>query len=392
MSFTSAPPTIVDHPAAFGRQPVKRARRPYALVTSFLLFVLLPSALAAVYLWNHAAQRFASMAAFSIRSNDATAPVEIFGAITQLGTSSTRMDGEILYDFIQSQQMLDAVRGRLALEAIYAKAPDDPIFVYHPGQTVEDLLDHWHLMTDVSIDPANGILTLEARAYSPEEAQSIARAILDASAELVNTLSETARDDAVRYAALELAEAENRLRDIRVRLRAFRDLEQEVDPTQNAAAALELVATLEQDRARAQVRLEQIAGVLDADAPRVVALKRRIATLDARIAEERTRLGSGRTESRNEARPLSAVVGDFEELVVDREFAEQAYTLALATYEQAQAEARRQNRYLAIHIKPTLAEAAAYPDRPVWLATIFALAFATWAICALVVGNALERR
>ena len=351
MSVTTPTQTIIDHPARLGREPVARARTPWGLILTFLALVVAPTVLAAGYLWIWAADRYASTAAFSIRSNDATAPVEIFGAITQLGASSARMDGEILYGFIQSQQMLDAVRARLDLEGIYAKAPDDPVYAFAPGQTVEELLDHWDLMTDVSIDPSNGILTIETRAYSPDDARAIAQAVLDASAELVNTLTETAREDAVRHAAVELAEAEERLRAIRVRLRAFRDSEQEVDPTQNAAAALELVSALEQDRARAQVRLEQIAGVLDADAPRVVALRRRIATLDARIAEERTRLGSGTSPVEDGARPLSAIVGDYEELVVDREFAEQAYTLALATYEQAQAEARRQSRYLAVHIR-----------------------------------------
>ncbi|MEM7743252.1 MAG: capsule biosynthesis protein [Pseudomonadota bacterium] len=392
MTAMPDPPAVIDHPAVLGRAPVGPAPLSRALIASFVACVVIPSLCGAAYLWEMAADRYASNAAFSIRSNEAAAPVEIFGAVTQLGNSSAKMDGEILYDFIQSQQMLDAVRVGLDLEAMYQKAPEDPLYVFEPGQPVEDLLDHWERMLDVSIDPANGILTIESRAYTPDDARAVAEAVLAASAELVNTLSESARSDAVRYSAMELAEAEERLREIRLRLRAFRDFEQEVDPTRNAAAALDLVATLEQDRARTQVRLEQIASVLDQDAPRVVALKRRLATLDARINEERTRLGTGDATATGDARPLAAVVGDYEELLVDREFAEQAYTLALTTYEQAQAEARRQNRYLAVHIRPTLPETAAYPDRPVWLLSLIAGTIAIWAIGALVIGNIRERR
>ena len=370
---------------------VAPARTSLARVFGFLVMVLLPIGASAWYLWERAADRYASRAAFSIRSNETSAPLEIFGAITQLGTSSTMMDGEILYDFIQSQQMLDAVRQRVDLGAIYARAPEDWLFHLDEDHPIEDLLDHWDLMSDVAIDPANGILTVEIRAFAPGDAQTIAEAVLAASTELVNQLSETARIDAVRYAALELDEAESRLRDIRTRLRAFRDLEQEVDPTQNAQAALGLVATLEEDRARAQVQLESMSAVLDQQAPRIVALQRRIRTLDNRISEERTRLGTG-TAPDGSSRPLAAVVGDYEELVVDREFAEQAYTLALATYEQAQAEARRQNRYLAVHIRPTLSEKAEYPDRVVWLITIAALAFAFWSVLSLLLANIRERR
>lgn len=363
---------------------------PWGAVIAFLVMVVLPFAAANAYLWWYAAERYASRTAFSIRSNDTTAPLEIFGAITQLGTSSAVMDGEILYDFIQSQAMLDAVDETLDLSAMYNREPEDPLFTLGENQPVEELLDHWLWMTDVTIDPGNGILTVEARAFTAEDAKAIVGAILKASASLVNTLSDAAREDAVRHAANELEGAEARLRAIRSDLRAFRDVEQEVDPTQNARAALGLVATMEEDRARTQVQLDQLTAVLDNQAPRVQGLRRRLATLDARIAVERTRLGGGGIQE--VGRQLADVVGDYEELVVDREFAEQAYTLALATFEQAQAEARRQSRYLAVHIEPTLSEEAEYPDRATWLGAALGALLAFWAITMLVIANIRERR
>lgn len=78
--------------------------------------------------------------------------------------------------------------------------------------------------------------------------------------------------------------------------------------------------------------------------------------------------------------------------MVDREFAEQAYALALTTYEQAQAEARRQSRYLAVHIPPTLSEEAEYPDRTILLIATAVFCLAVWAILMLVVANIRERR
>lgn len=394
-ALKTAPATgaqVFDHPAALGNPALPTARFPWAGFGSFILFVLAPVALAAWYLFWIAEDRFASRAAFSIRSNDMTAPVEIFGAVTQLGTSSAVTDGQILYDFIRSQPMLNHAQSALPLEEFYNRQPSDVLYALGDAQPVEDILWHWQRMVDVALDPASGILTIEARAFSPEDAQSIATEILAASGELVNRLSESARDDAVSHAAEELAGAESRLRRIRARLRSFRDIEQEVDPTQNAQAALGLVAMLEEEQARAQVRLESLSSVLDRDAPRLRTLRREIETLGQRIAQERTRLGSGDRSLQGNARPLSEVVGEFEELVVDREFAEQAYTLALATYEQAQAEARRQNRYLAIHIPPTLSEEAEYPHRPVLLGAIAALCVALWAILSLINANVRERR
>lgn len=383
---------ILEHPARLGAEGVPRARMPWLSVLGFLICVVLPTVIVGWYLFDIAKDRFASRTAFSIRSNDMTAPVEIFGAVTQLGTSSAVTDGQILYDFIQSRPMLDRALQTLSLKEIYNRHPDDWVYALGADQSIEDILWHWERMVDVSLDPISGILTIEARAFDPSDAQAIATTILDASGDLVNALSEGAREDAVNHAADELKGAEQRLRTIRTRLRTFRDLEQEVDPAQNAQAALSLVASLEEQQARAQVRLQSLNGVLDGDAPRLRTLRREIDTLSERIAQERTRLGTGERVRQGDARPLSEVVGEFEELVVDREFAEQAYTLALATYEQAQAEARRQSRYLAVHIPPTLSEAAEYPDRPVLLGATAGSFLAFWAILCLIIANIRERR
>lgn len=384
----ASPPDAIP----LGIHPAARARIPVGALLSFVLIVLAPTAVALWYLETRAADRFSSRAAFSIRSNDATPALEIFGAVTQLGGSSTATDGQILYDFIQSQQVVEQIRAPVDLDRIWNTAPRDLLFALGDSQPIEEVHEHWDRMVDVSLDTATGILSLETRAFSPEDALKIADAILTASGDLVNQLSVGARNDAVRFAEAERETAEARLREIRARLRSFRDLEQEVDPTQNAKAALGLVATLEEERARTQVRLDQFSGVLDDQAPRVTALKRRITTLDQRIAQERTRLGSGDSQADGTERALSDIVGDYEELLVDREFAEQTYRLALATYEQAQAEARRQHRHLAVHVRPTLSERAEHPDKPIWILTILLGGFAAWAVLMLLVGNLRERR
>ena len=391
----NAPDKIIAPSPVPPLAPPARTRPAHRLATAgFVLGVLLPVALTALYLWGAAVERYASRAAFAIRASDATAPLEIFGAVTRLGSSSTASDGQVLTDFILSQQIVREVGADLDLARIWGDI-DDPVFALPPDEPIEEVHDHWHRMTDIALDPATGILTLEVRAFAPADAQALAEAILAAGAKLVNALSEEARADAVGYAAEDLAKAETRLRAIRLRLRTFRDREQEVDPTENARAALGLVAALEEDRARARVRLDQLSGQLVEGAPQIRALRRRIETLDTRIAAERARLGSGAGPGANlgadAPRDLSDVVGDYEELLVDLEFAQQAYTLAMGAYEQAQAEARRRHRDLAVHVRPTLSEEAEYPDRPVWLAATALTCLALWAIAALVAANLRER-
>lgn len=376
-------------PVQLGAPPVRPRFRHWVALAGFLALVVAPTILAGAYLAFTAADRYASRVAFSIRSNQAAAPLEILGAVTQLGNSSVLTDGQVLYDYIRSQQIVETVRAKLPLEAYYNRAPRDWVFSLGEGQPIEKLVEYWSRVTDVSLDPATGILAVEARAFLPAEARAIAAEILAASSDLVDRLADEAREDAVRHSADELTAAEARLRDIRARLRRFRDIEQEVDPSQNAKVAIELVAGLEEELSQARVQLDLLRRALDDSAPGIVLLKRRVESLEARIAAERTRLGSG--QAGGGQRALSEVVGEFEELVVDREFAEQAYTLALATYQQAEAEARRRHRYLAPHIEPTLSEEAEYPDRPLLVLAVFLLALAGWSIIVLAGWNLRDR-
>ncbi|MEM7188121.1 MAG: hypothetical protein AAF439_00795 [Pseudomonadota bacterium] len=384
--------TNISAPANLGAPPDHDRSLSWPGILGFLVLVVLPVGLAAWYLWEHAADRYASRAGFSIRSSESSAPVEIFGAITQLGGGTAAADAQILYDFIQSQQMVEKIRERTRLNLKFARAARDPLFHLPPHRPVEDMVDHWNHMVDVAIDPSTGLISIEVRAFTPDDAQEIAQAILTESIELVNHLSEDARTELVRATATELEGTEQRLRDIRARLRTFRDIEQEVDPTENARVALALVATLEEEQAKAQVRLDELSDLLDPQAPRIQSLKRRIKTLEEQIADHRLRLGNGGESADGDQRALSDVVGDYEELVVDREFAEQAYTVALAAHQNALAEAHRRHRHLAVHIAPTLSQEPEYPNKPLWMVAVVLLALAIWMVVVLIAGNFRERR
>lgn len=384
------PPLRLENPVSPVPAP-DRARaktRHWAALAAFALIVALPTALATLYLFLVAADRYGARVAFSVRSHEGAAPVEFLGGLTQIGQSGTMTDTRILYDFLQSREAVEAVGARLPLELYFDREPSDWVFGLGEDRTAEDLTEHWNGAIDVALEPSSGILDVEVRAFRPEDAEAIAAAVLDASAALINRLTEAAREDAVAHARGELAEAEERLRGIRRRLRSFRDSEQDVDPAANAQATLDLVAGLERELADAQVELGLLAG-LGRGATRVRLLEARIATLERRIAAERTRLGAGAATPAG--RPLAQVVGDFEELVVDRDFAEQAYTLALATYEQAVAEARRRQRFLAVHVPPSMPERSDYPDRPLLVLAVFALATALWGTAVLIAWNVRDR-
>ncbi len=115
--------------------------------------------------------------------------------------------------------------------------------------------------------------------------------------------------------------------------------------------------------------------------------------IENRIAEERSKLGLGTDQDGTPREGAFAdVIGEYERLVVDLEFAEQSYTAALAAYDSAQAEARRQSRYLAAHVNPTLPESATRPDRTKIAGLVGVIAFLTWAMTVLSFYALRDRR
>ena len=112
--------------------------------------------------------------------------------------------------------------------------------------------------------------------------------------------------------------------------------------------------------------------------------------IEARIADERRKLGVGRVGVGEG--DFATLLAEFERLAVDRQFAEAAYTAALAGFDQAQAEARRKSRYLAAHIKPTLAESAQHPRRFALSLLLALFLSGIWAVLVMIFYSFRDRR
>lgn len=380
--------TVQDADQAARRSPGRDAARRAGLVRiSFVLLVLMPTLAAMLYLFIVAADQFRSEASFSIRSEESgSMAAGLLGAITQVGSGSAS-DTDILDDFIRSRRMADAVDARLGLRAIWGKAAGDPVFGLSPDATGDDLADYWTRMVRVTEDGQSGILRVTANAFTAADARAIAAAVLAESGALVNTLSEQARKDAIRFAQQDLAEAEQRLRSIRARLSDFRRTYRMVDPEADVQGRMGLLGALQGELAQALVERDTVMSYTDPNDNRVTQANRRIAAIRARIEAERENLGLGGGQASS-----TDALGTYEELRTDLEFAQAAYTQALTNETVARAESRRQARYLAAHVTPTLPDTARYPQR--WLLTgltgLFLLL--AWAVLMVLYYNVRDSR
>lgn len=381
----------VNLPAPVDRSvagPQQRGNRRWWTVISFVLFVAVPIAVSVIYYSFIAAKQYAVEVRFAVRSGAAKAPTpdagSVLSSIAGVSTQSVT-DSFIVLEFIKSRDLIDQARPFIDIREVYAHANADWVARLNPTVSIEDLVEYWRKRIDVGFDSISQIITVQVRAFTPEDAKRLAEVVVKLSENLINQISIRSLRDAVRYAEEEVNRTEERLKKMRAAVRLFREQRQEIDPMRAAQAQLAQIVQLEADISATRAQIDVLRKHMAENAPNVMFLRDKLGSLERRLAEERKRLGIGVDDQVAGKSPsLSGLVGDYEELVVEREFAEKSYVSALASLERARFDAILQHRYLTTFINPALPQYAQYPRRMMNSFLIAVAAFIIWSIGILI--------
>ncbi|MCK8485226.1 sugar transporter [Aliiroseovarius sp. S2029] len=384
-SETPKEPKVMVAPMA---QPARIKPRHRAVMASFFVVVLLPLLFAAWYLYARALDQYVSYVAFTVRSEDVSSASDLLGGLSAFGSGGSE-DTDILYEFIQSRELVSIIDDEIDLRSIYAASYEtDPYFSFDPEGTIEDLAEYWSRVVKIFYDSGTGLIEVRVHAFHPQTAKDIAERIFDRSSAMINDLSADARADATRYASEELDFAVERLKEARQAITEFRSRNQIVDPAAEIGGQTGLMSALQTKLSDALITFDLLRESAGANDPRMAQAELRIQVIRERIEEERLKYGADSSDERN----FSTLVGEYERLAVEREFAEQTYLAALAALDSAKIEAQRQSRYLAAYIKPTLAERAEYPQKALMLGVLGAFLLFTWAIGVMIFYAIKDRR
>lgn len=388
-AMAATPQVVQVQPIA---RPARLRRRHWGLIFSFALFVLAPFGAVVWYLVEVAADQYPSTTGFTVRSQESGGATELLGGLAQFTGGSVASDSDILYEFIQSHEMVQAVDAEIDLRRHYSQVwPTDWVFGLWPDATQEDLDWYWARIVGISYDSGTGLTEVTVTAFDPATAQAITTAIVRQSQDRINALNTQARDDAMRYARADLEEALAQLKAARQALTDFRTRTRIVDPASDIQGRMGVLNNLQQQLAAALVEYDLLRGTTSPTDPRVTKAQQLIDVIRERIAIERAGFTSGSTETGGLGEDYPSLIAEFESLSVDLEYAEQTYRAALTALEVAKDDAARQSRYLATYINPTRAESSEYPQRWILggLAGLFLLL--TWSILALIYYSIRDR-
>ena len=118
------------------------------------------------------------------------------------------------------------------------------------------------------------------------------------------------------------------------------------------------------------------------DSALITSLKQSLSAVEQQIAEETSRVAGAAKAQSN----LNSIVGAYEDLVLEADFAQKQLVSAMASLEQARIQQAAQSRYVVAYQQPTLPDESLYP-RPylftlyIFLGTLILLGIASliWA-------------
>jgi capsular polysaccharide transport system permease protein len=373
-------------------RPAAFERRHWGLIISFLVLVVAPLAVAVFYLFTIAKDQYLSTTGFTVRTQQSSGANDLLGGLASFTSNTAASDSDILYEYIRSQEMVETVQAQVDLNAHYAQFWDeDPVFSLRPGGTLEDLVSYWHRVVQIAYDSGSGLIEVQVQAFTPDIAQEVAQTIVEASQIRINALNEQAREDAMRYARVDLDEAIEQLKGARESITQFRTRTRIVDPAADIQSRMGVMSNLQQQLAEALIEYDLLAGSVGANDPRVKQAQQQIDVIRERINIERQSFTSKNTDTGAVGEDYPTLIAEFERLTVDLQYAEESYRAALTALATARDDATRQGRYLSTYVRPTRAEASEYPNRYVLSGLIAFFLLLGWSILALIYYSIRDR-
>jgi capsular polysaccharide transport system permease protein len=324
---------------------------------------VLPAVLVVGYVSFGMSSQYISEARFAVRGGERVTADPI-AAITGLSSFTQAQDSLIVVNYVKSRAIVEELNRTIDLRKMFSHRDIDWVSRFKGKAPIEDLVNYWRWKIKTAIESPSGIITIQVGAFSPDDALKIANAVVSSSEQLINSMSNRARRDAMEEAESELTRAEKRLGEVRAQLHDLRNAQSTLDPHRTAEGINKLIGELRLERARLEEEANSATrSQINESAPQMQLLRTRIQVVGDQITGLERQLTSVTETS---VTSVSGKITRFDELELERQIAEKQYTLAVAAFERARMNAEHQKVYLTTFVSPLLPQDVAWPKR-FWL-------------------------
>ncbi|MET0273258.1 MAG: hypothetical protein ABW360_09730 [Phenylobacterium sp.] len=355
------------------------------------LFVLLPTLVVGLYLFAFASNQYVAEAQFAVRGN--VEPMEniSLGQYTNLIQKHNSQDSFIVRDYINSQTLVEALEKSIGISKMFSRSEADFWARFDPSDPIEDLTKYWRKHVEAHIDSISGVIRLSVRAFTPEDALTIAQAVVSRSEALINDISKRAQADMVAQAEADAKVAQDRLRKAHVALQAFRNQWGVIDPIKTAEGTLTTLTLLRKDKLKAENDLQVLRGSsLDERSRSIQTLVANIAAIDQQMKSLQDELTSANAAAGGQN--MTEALLQYEGLLVERTIAEKLEESAHSLLDRARISASKQHIFLATFVPPVLPTDSLYPERGHSLLVSFFCFLVIWSSSSLLIAGIRDQR
>jgi len=345
------------------------------------LFVGVPTFLMVLYVFLWATPRYVSEFEITYQTYQNAQTLSAGLVQSLLGSGSSTSDpGSILYEYARSGTLLHKLDAQLNLRKYYSSSHVDWPVRLKSNASEEAFLTYYRNHVISVSEGMGGYLTVDVKAFDPEFAQTLAKAIVAACDEMVDQMTTRARQDGIKFAEDEVTREENRVRDAELAEAKFQNAHSDLNPTNTATQFGQIVGSIETQLSQTRTALTNTLSYASPNAPQVQQLKNQIAALESQLQDQHNRLTGGSDKA------YSQVLEEYSRLQLEATFAQNAYLAAQQGLAVARADAARKQSYLVDFVQP------GYPDRPTlyfyvdYLAATFLGSLFLYAVFSLMAG------
>lgn len=356
------------------------------LPTSFIVAVLIPTAIATLY-FSLSSDVYLSESRFVVRSPDKSNNSSLGVLFKAGGMSNDANEGYATHDYILSRDALGTLNRDGLVANAYGNQNISILNRFNPmgfkgGQ--ERLYKYYSDKVDVEHDVVSSITTLTIRAFTAQDAFEINRRLLNQAEALVNTLNGRARKDLIDYANKELDEAKEGARKAALALSDYRNREGVVDPEKQATVQLQMISKLQDEMIATKTQLVQLR-VFTPQNPQIPVLQTRVQELGREI-DQQIGLVAGSKKS------LAATAAQFQRLQLESQLADKQLGAAISSLQEARNEARRKRAYVERIVEPNRPDYAVEPRRLRGILSTFIVGLVVWAVLSMLVSGIKEHK
>lgn len=352
----------------------------------FVYTLVIPTALAIIYFGFMASDVYISQSQFIIRNSSQQTFTGLGGLLKGTGFTRSDDDSYAVQEYITSRDAMNVLNNELHIKKSFQDSKVDFFSRFSAlgwDDSLESFYRYYQKMVGVDLATGSSIVTLNTSAYTAEDAKAMNELLLELSENLVNKMSERARQDTIATTMKEVALAEEKDRAATVALANYRNRNNVMDPERQSTIPLQEISQLQQELINTRLQVSQITK-LAKDNPQLPILQQREKLLKEEI-DRRTSAVAGQS-----SQSLASKAVDFQRLALSKEFADKMLASAMTSLEQAKLEAQHKQLYLERIAQPSLPDKAMEPRRLRNIAATFFLGLILWGVLTIVIGGVQE--